>query len=62
MKVLVFSYKMRGEPALYDFSFRKYGSLTRDDIFATRREKSPGKSDDVRKFGLIFSGRSSAPL
>ena len=71
MKVLVFSYKMRGEPAIYHFPFRKYGSLTKDEIFATRREKSmtsPGKSDDVTtlgdvlKFGLTFSGRSRAPL
>ena len=71
MKVLVFSYKMRGEPALYHFPFRKYGPLTKGEIFATRREKSmtsPRKSDDVItlgdviKFGLTFSGRSRAPL
>ena len=71
MKVLVFSLKLRSEPSLYHIPFRKYGSSTKDNIFATRREKSmtsPGKSNavtifsDVRKFGLNFSGRSSLPL
>ena len=71
MKVLGFSYKMRGEPAVHHFPFRKYGSLTKVEIFVTRREKSmtsPGKSDDVTtlgdvmNFGLTFSGRSRAPL
>ena len=69
--MLVFSYKMRGQPDLYHFPFRNNGSLTKVQIFATRREKSmmsPGKSDDVStfsdvmRFGLTLSGRSRVLL
>ena len=52
--MLVFSYKMRGQPDLYHFPFRNNGSLTKVQIFATRREKSmmsPGKTDDVATLG-----------
>ena len=54
MKGLVFSYKIRGEPALYHIPFRKYGPLTKEEIFAMRRKKSmtsPRESDDVITLG-----------
>ena len=34
IKVLVFSYKMSGKPALYHFLFSKYGFLTKGHFFA----------------------------
>ena len=57
MKVLVFSYKMRGERAHCHFPFRKQGSLTKNEIFATHCKKSmtsPGKSDDLTTFWTNF--------
>ena len=47
MKVMVFSYKMNVEPAVYHFPIRKYGSLTKDLAAKFSPEKSRKKNSII---------------